>query len=264
MQVIPFAEIRSADFALTDISVIYQTPEWDRLGNKNGIKGRKLNGFLLIDQGECCYEWGQEQAVLRPGSLIYLPAGCKKLVTVTQRPFSFYRISFTMTELASAERLVFCREPWVVTGRGSKELFTLCRAMEESTLSRNGLFRSSAQMFEFFDIMAKQYQSTAVSRIGPALEYVQEHYIEAFNVARLAQKCMLSESQFYCAFKEKTGMSPIRYKNHLRIEQAKRLLKSEECTVKEVAVMLGFENVYYFSRVFKDHTGMSPTQYTQD
>lgn len=262
MKIMPFAELRSAELALTDVSVIYQKPAWDWLGRKNAAVGRKLNGFLLIDQGQCRYEWGDTQVTLGHGGLIYLGAGCRRSVTVTQKPFGFYRISFVLKDLKTGEPVVFAPEPWVVTEHAGKELFALCGAMEESTLSRNNLFRSYALMYEFFDIMEKQCRDG--SRISPALTYVQDHYIESFDVAQLAKMCMLSESQLYCVFKQETGMSPIRYKNHLRIQQAKRLLKSEECTIQEVAAMLGFENIYYFSRVFKDHTGRSPTAYLKE
>lgn len=264
MKVIPFKDIPGTDFALSDISVTYQTSTWDRLGVKNAAKGRKLNGFLLIHKGQCRYEWEDKEALLGPGSLIYLPAGCRRMVTATERPLSFYRISFTMTSLSEREPIVFCESPHVFTNKASKNLFSQAEALVTSTLSRTNALRSSALLFDFFHILFRQLMPQHAHRISPALDYIESHYTEPMDVAWLAELCALSESQFYDAFKKKTGMSPIHYRNHLRVRQAKLLLESGEITIQEIAQLLGFESIHYFSRVFKAYTGISPSQYMID
>ena len=260
MNVIPFQDIQKTDFALSDISVIYQTPVWEHIGVKHTIK-RVLNGFLLIHKGQCRYEWDDQTVDLGPGSLIYLPAGCNRIVRVTQRPFSFYRLSFTMTDLTNNLPILFSQKPVVYTTKASKNLFSQAEAMVSSTLSRNHNLRSNALMFDFFHTLSLQLSPQHADRISPALDYIESHYTESMDVAQLAQLCALSESQFYDAFKKKIGMSPIRYRNHLRVQQAKLLLESGEITNQEIGQMLGFETIHYFSRVFKEHTGISPSQY---
>ena len=265
MKVSPFAEIPGTNIALSDISVIYQTPVWNWLGKKTAAKGRVLNGFLLIHKGQCRYEWGDgEEATLGPGGLIYLPAGCRRRVTVTQRPFSFYRISFTMTSLEDHANILFSEDPCVFTDSASKNLFLQAEELEKSTLSQTNTLRSNALMFDFFHTLSRQLMPQHQHRIQPALEYIESHYVEPMDVAQLAGMCALSESQFYDVFKKKTGMSPIRYRNHLRVRQAKLLLQSEEITSQEIAQLLGFESIHYFSRVFKEHTGISPSQYNPE
>lgn len=264
MKVIPFADTPGLDLALSDISVIYQTPAWERLGVKTAAKGRALNGFLLIHKGSCCYEWGDNSAELGPGSLIYLPSGCRRTVYVTQRPFSFYRISFTLTEPSAGQTVLFGETPEVFTNKASKNLFTQAEELVASTLSRTNTYRSSALMFDFLDTLSRQLIPRRTDRLAPALDYIESHYTEPMDVAQLAQLCALSESQFYDTFKKKTGMSPIRYRNHLRVRQAKLLLRSEEITHQEIAQLLGFESIHYFSRVFKEYTGVAPSQYTPE
>ena len=261
MKVVKFEELHTLSFALTDVSVIYQTPVWDRLGVKNSTRGRKLNGFLLIDQGQCRYEWAGNQAVLDPGALIYLGAGCRKFVEVTQRPFSFYRISFNITETDTGERIIFDENPWVVTANAGKSLYTLCDAMLKTTLFRGERLKSSALMFEFFYTLSRQLKPATANCVQPALDHLEAHYTEEVSVESLAELCALSQSQFFASFKKATGMSPVRYKNHLRVEQAKRLLSIEDCSCQEIAEMLGFESTYYFSRVFSACTGVSPSRY---
>lgn len=264
MKVIDFLDADKIDFALSDISVIYQTPAWEVFGSKNDRKGRALNGFLLIDKGECVYEWEGGNAELKHGGLIYLATGSRKMVTVTKRPFSFYRICFTMTELDSGESVIFDEKPWCVTENASKNLFSICEEMVTSTLSRTAVFRSTALMYDFFYLLIKQIKPVGLSRISPALEYIESHYTEEFGISELAEMCYLCEAQLFSLFKKEIGISPIKYKNHLRIEQAKLLIASGECSNREIAEMLGFENIHYFSRVFKMHTGFSPSQYKRE
>ena len=70
-----------------------------------------------------------------------------------------------------------------------------------------------------------------------------------------------SVPHFKKLFRDETGTSPIRYLNDFRIGRAKDLLASGLFSVQEVATACGFENVYYFSNVFKKQTGISPKHY---
>lgn len=68
-------------------------------------------------------------------------------------------------------------------------------------------------------------------------------------------------------FKKDTGMTPVSYLNGLRIEHAKRLLKQQLFTgysVSEIALMCGFYDPRYFSRLFRQLTGRSPMQYAAE
>ena len=56
-------------------------------------------------------------------------------------------------------------------------------------------------------------------------------------------------------------MTPVAYRNKLRIEQAKKLLADNELSIGGISRLIGFENIYYFDRLFKKYTGMTPTDY---
>lgn len=62
-------------------------------------------------------------------------------------------------------------------------------------------------------------------------------------------------------FKKRSGMTINQYANSLRIAEAKTLLDSTDMSVQEVAITVGFSDSNYFSNVFKDHTGISPSEY---
>jgi AraC-like DNA-binding protein len=75
-----------------------------------------------------------------------------------------------------------------------------------------------------------------------------------------------SSSYFRKIFKLTTGHSPLGYLNHMRIEYAKRQIQQyfEIRPMKEIAVNSGFSDPYYFSRVFRQYAGISPTRYGKE
>lgn len=260
MKLLGLEGLDTADFAISDISAIYQTPAWSSI-SMHTDSGRKLNGFLLIDSGDCVYEWADGSAELSRGSLIYLPKGSKHTVTVTKRPFSFYRISFCLTDLASGEHIIFSEAPSVITSSAGGRLFELSRELMSTTVSRSGLLKSISHLAELLHTAASHASRTQASRISPAVEYLDSHFSENTSVDYLAQLCYISRPHLFRLFREELGMSPIEYRNTLRIERAKTLLLDGECTVSEIASMLGFEGSYYFSRIFKQYTGVAPSRY---
>ena len=62
-------------------------------------------------------------------------------------------------------------------------------------------------------------------------------------------------------FKEATGMTTVQFQNHLKIDRAKDLIVSRNCSVTEAAHAVGFHDVCYFSRVFRQITGKNPSEY---
>lgn len=259
MKIIDFNELKTTKFSLHDISVIYQSPTWNSLGSDR--HKRILNGFLLIDNGECRYEWDDGEANLKSGSLIYLPTGCRRIVTVTKRPFSFYRISFCMTDADDGELILFSENPWYTCHSMGESSFDLCKSMQESTLSENNIFSSMSLLCKFFEKIEKTQRRDCDKRILKVIEYIDNCYTENTDVRTLSDMCYLSKTQMFRLFKKETGDTPIGYRNKLRIKKAQQLLLDGECTISEISEMLGFENIYYFSRIFKKYVGIPPSRY---
>lgn len=259
MKIIDFRELKSTKFSLHDISVIYQSPTWNILGNDK--HKRTLNGFLLIDNGECKYEWDGGEANLQKGSLIYLPTSCRRIVTVTKRPFSFYRISFFMTDADDGELIIFSENPWYTYHSMGESSFDLCKSMQESTMSENNMFLSMSLLCNFFQKIEKTQKRDCNKRILKVIDYIDNCYTENTDSQALADMCYLSKTQMFRLFKKETGYTPVDYRNKLRIKKAQQLLLDGESTMGEISEMLGFENVYYFSRIFKKYVGIPPSRY---
>jgi len=81
------------------------------------------------------------------------------------------------------------------------------------------------------------------------------------TVEQCAAFCHLSKVHFTRVFRQTTGMPPVRFMLHIRVNRAKELLDFTDKPVAEIAEACGFADQNYFARVFKQLTGMSPTQY---
>jgi len=98
-------------------------------------------------------------------------------------------------------------------------------------------------------------------KLLPAVEYLSQNYDKNIKNDTLAALVGISTVYFRKLFKEVTGTSPISYARELRIRKAKELLKSEYGSLTEIALSLGYANLYDFSRDFKKHTGFPPSKY---
>lgn len=81
------------------------------------------------------------------------------------------------------------------------------------------------------------------------------------TVEDMANRYHLSTSHFSSLFRKATGMPPIDYFIHLKMQRACQLLYANESKIKTIAIELGYEDPYYFSRLFKKYMGISPEQY---
>lgn len=84
---------------------------------------------------------------------------------------------------------------------------------------------------------------------------------ETVNLDEISYLLGFSKSYIKSQFKKKTGISVIQFFINMKIDKAKKLLSEQKFTVSEISDMLGFNSVFYFSRQFKLHTDMSPTEY---
>lgn len=265
MKKISFSELCNTDFAVSEVSVIHQTPLWNSLGGLDEYHhGRKLNGYLLITEGSCRYEWEGGGCELEAGDLIYLPSGAKRAVFATEKPLSFYRISFILRDADDSQPFVFSNTPYVAAKGTGQKLTDLCERLRVSTLSESDRLKSRALLLELFSVISKTDLQKEKSRVSAALEYIQKHYTENIDADTLCGLCYMSKPYFFKQFKKETGTTPILMRTKLRVERAKTLLCDEECQISEIAAMLGFESIYYFSRSFKNTVGMSPMQYRKE
>lgn len=107
---------------------------------------------------------------------------------------------------------------------------------------------------EFADYENKQ-------KIRQAVQYIQENYRSPLNMAVVSNHVSMNYSLFSLLFKQYTGTNFVNYLQNLRLEEAKRLLAETDWRVGEIGRRSGFTDEKHFLKVFKNATGLSPTEY---
>ncbi|GAA4804679.1 AraC family transcriptional regulator [Olivibacter ginsenosidimutans] len=93
-------------------------------------------------------------------------------------------------------------------------------------------------------------------------KFLLEEAIDAdIKMTQIADKLAVSYSKFRKDFKQVTGMPPHQYHLFIRLNHAKELLETSHLTISEIAFQMGFESVFYFSKLFKKKYKLSPQHY---
>src|SRR5438876_11069786 len=99
------------------------------------------------------------------------------------------------------------------------------------------------------------------TQVARCLNYIHENYAHDFPAEVLAKKVFVSPSYLFRIFRKKKGVTPMHYRNLVRVDKAKLLLLDPKFKMEEVAERVGFKDVKYFARVFKKETGSAPSEF---
>jgi AraC-like DNA-binding protein len=107
----------------------------------------------------------------------------------------------------------------------------------------------------------KNYRSRMrqLERFTPVLAFIEDHFQEDLSVELLARKAGLSRFHFSRLFKQLTDRSVTEYVNDMRLRRAEYLLYNTQLTVSEIALAVGYRDIYYFSRMFKKWRCVPPS-----
>ena len=118
-------------------------------------------------------------------------------------------------------------------------------------LYRQGILTDTVQSFN----------SHTVSKVFPALAYIDDNYADDISLSTLSSLCGLSEGYFCRQFKEATGSTFVEYLNFVRIYNAEKLLTRTEKPILDISMDVGFSTISYFNRTFRRFKSCSPRSY---
>ena len=99
--------------------------------------------------------------------------------------------------------------------------------------------------------------------VKQASAYIQQNYTRTFSLEELSETIGVSKSYLSRIFKMDTGISPWDYLNRFRIQKSKELLLLTDESITAIAASVGYEDVGYFGRVFRETAGCSPREFRQ-
>jgi len=255
--------MKEASFTVTEVLYTYyrQRNNGYRLMKNN----RSSNGLTLILSGEMEITYPQYSTTLHAGDIILQHRGDSYSLHVDSPDgVEFIVISYHADPLDTVFSLLpdrLFRTEHLSRYRNAFE--TAVRIHATRGICHEPLLCALVQEI-LCNIIRENYPTKLSHDQNPveyAKRYIEEFYGNDLSVDDIAAVVGISPSYLRTLFKKSEGESPIHYLNHVRIDRAKEMLSSNMFNQDEIATACGFQNVYYFSRVFKSFTGVSPGKY---
>lgn len=160
------------------------------------------------------------------------------------------------------------KEAFLMSVNERQSIKSLFRRIYSTWIEKNDgyYYKCLSMLYAILDELTQQHYTPNAKHavIEPAVQYIRTHYVaDKIEIPYLAQLCGISESYLKQLFVASYGLSPKKYVIRRKMEHAIELINSKLFTISEIAEQLGYENVYYFSRVFKETFGVSPTHYRE-
>lgn len=229
--------------------------------------GSPNSSFIYIVHGHLTVNVGASKLILGCGDLFYIPEGVHYTAVWEGRPhIEYYNLnvvsnSYDSSLSSGGFALQKIEElSTIETFNTVKQIFSLMQTEERvKKIEALGLYYSFyAKAFPLLvDAEPEKYSPVLVK----AIEYIEQNYTENFSVADLASHCFVSESRLHHIFTEKLGITPIKYRNQIRVERAAHDLRSSSLPIETVAEKHGFNSPSYFRETFKEYTGLTPKEY---
>lgn len=153
-----------------------------------------------------------------------------------------------------------------ITEEAMKEIITYDQTIYESILSLNTIPEIIHWLTALEQGLCRYLTRNEDHRnhrlVAKAKKYIMEHYAGDLNLNEIANALSISPGYFSTIFKQYTGVGFTDYVTEIKIEQAKKLLRETDYKIYEISNMLNYQNAYYFSKVFKKVTGMTPSEFS--
>lgn len=202
-----------------------------------------------------------EMFIIFPGQIVSYTADA-------HNPWEYYWVGFNGTE---AQRLVklsgFSKERPVLKIRDPDDIGPLLLSIyQKSGYSPSSEAEMTGYLYLFLSRLMRTHDQYSISYdmrdyLARALRYIQYNFASSIAVCDIASAVGISRSQLYRAFVAHFHISPNEYIQKYRLNEACSLLRDGSLSISAVANSTGYSDPLYFSRVFKKHKGMTPSQY---
>lgn len=224
---------------------------------------RHSDCFVYVLSGKAEYFFDGKVFVADTNSVIYLSHNSNYSIKVTDNNYTFIYIDFIFEKENNT--------PFSNDIYKSKSIALLKNAFEKlyrlwniGNFSDKIYCRSVA--YNIYSDIARSVFSQYVSydrrkQIENIAAYISENLQSNLTVEELSRMCGITAVHFRRIFSYIYHTSPVRFITLARINKAKELLITESCAISEISEICGFKNHYYFSKVFKAQTTMTPGQF---
>lgn len=227
------------------------------------FKDLNLHRIYMPLSGEACVHTISGDLILKPKHIYFVPANTI-IATSCNTLFDHFYIHFTSYESQFDNFLMF--NTYLQEVPCDSTTLELFNTIQQNFIN-DQLYSNLATQGAFMLILSKFFAETTANlayiKYYNILEYINENLKSKITLNQLAKMANLECAYFSSQFSKTFSISPIQYVNRQRIALAQTLLPNKFLTIKEVSSMCGFENPFYFSKLFKEKTGVSPKKFKE-
>lgn len=222
-----------------------------------------FHDLTFVIKGKAYYHVNEVKYTVEAGDLIYIPSGSiREAYTTKENPMYAYPFNFHWDEPNNHVHLPF---DIVTKNMISKEILDYIREFKQVWMNQQPFYYIQARaIFEL--IIARllsnyHCKSTSLTdpRINRIMRYIADHYFEDLSIGDMAHLVHLHPVYLGKLFKHHTGLTFKEYINRIRINNAEMMLTGGDFTVTETAERCGFQDISYFSNLFKAMKGYPPS-----
>lgn len=237
---------------------------------KGDIVGHIGSGdaFFWVLEGECFLIIENEAFIVRPGQLAFLPRGKKRTYTHISERFVMYEMAFSAeAQGKNLFELLGLTDGDYVVDIAEKELLSeLFESSHRIEMFKNPVYSLAAvaNLTNVIKLYTEARYNTAErdkELFKSAIDYMKKSTDKAVNTNELSALIFMQPTYFIRKFTKAFGMSPQNYFSRLKLMKAMNLLASTDLSVEEIALSIGISDTSYFSRFFKKHCKITPTEY---
>jgi len=224
-------------------------------------------GLVFPLAGRASFSFNGTPYLMEPGMVVHAgPQMPIEIQTIGDKAWEYAVVHYHLPAEEVALYPLATQHFSIKTGEHSKIINLVQQLIESYAMPGSMATFKSKSLFmnlvEAILISAKmKVLDTANEMMEQVIQYIHEHYSKPLSVSKIAQEFGVERRRFAYLFEQHTGMNPSSYLTEYRMRRAKELLQFCDSTVAEIAECVGYVDSFYFSRVFKKSTGMSPTAY---
>lgn len=224
-------------------------------GKNEIMNNRRIHGLSFCESGKITYFHKGKKIVSEPGKAVFHPKGATYRIERNKTGI-FYVINFNCANDPGNE--------FEVRGiENNEQLIKTLKKMKEMQLFKENDYGVMSIFYNILNLISEKKQEIPAV-LKPAMEFLEKNYAASgLTNTILAEKCNISEVYFRKLFLQNFGKTPRQYIIDARINKAKQFLADGIYKVNVIAEQSGFSNPYHFCRVFKEKTGLTPTEYME-
>jgi AraC-like DNA-binding protein len=225
--------------------------------------------LMLVLKGSADYQIDDFTCQLTKGYMIFMPAWVRRTWIVSSRPgytsLAWCRFLSTESELKDLTVPIIHKVADLDLERSSFERLEKLRADQSpsATLEAEGELKAVLARFlghaPAGTLTRKKSLSCGEHGIEASLEYLRSHFTEPKALREVARIAGLHPKYFRVLFRKYTGLTPSGYLMQLRMRAARYYQHESSLRVKEVASAVGYDDPFYFSRLYRKYWGHAPT-----